>query len=116
MGFNLDARWELGSGKPYTEIFGYDFSFRLPFENPNTSPGTARILYSEPYNGRMPWYHRLDVSVSRDFELGGSTRLETQLGVINAYNRRNIFNFDYGTLQRVDQSPFFPYLSVRMVL
>jgi hypothetical protein len=115
MGFNLDARWELGSGKPYTEIFGYDFSIRLPFENPNTSPGTARILYSEPYNGRMPWYHRLDVSISRDLELKGNSRLETQLGVINAYNRRNIFNFDYGTLQRVDQSPFFPYLSLRMM-
>lgn len=115
-GFDLDARWELGSGKPFTEIFGYDFSIRLPFENPNTSPGTARILYSEPYNGRMPWYHRLDVSVSREYELGDKSRLETQLGVINAYNRRNIFNFDYSTLQRVDQSPFFPYLSLRLIL
>lgn len=115
-GFDLDARWELGSGKPFTEIFGYDFSIRLPFENPNTSPGTPRILYSEPYNGRMPWYHRLDISVSREYELGENSRLETQLGVINAYNRRNIFNFDYSTLQRVDQSPFFPYLSLRMIL
>lgn len=115
-GFHVDARWELGSGKPFTEIFGYDFYFRLPFENPGVDPGQARILYSEPYNGRMPWYHRLDLSVSRDFSPGRSSVIECQLGVINAYNRRNIFNYDYGVLERVDQTPILPYLSLRWVL
>lgn len=113
--FRLNARWEFGSGMPYTEIYGFDFSFRFPDENPNTEPGTARVLFNEPYGERMPWYHRLDVSLSRDIELGGS-KLETQAGVINVYDRRNIFNFDYGTLQRVDQSPFLPYLSLRLVI
>lgn len=112
-GFHFDARWELGSGKPYTEIYGYDFFFRLPFENPGFDPGQARILYSEPYNNRMPWYHRLDFSISRDFSPGGSSVIESQLGVINAYNRRNIFNYDYGVLERVDQTPLLPYLSLR---
>ncbi|MCC5942548.1 MAG: TonB-dependent receptor plug domain-containing protein [Balneolaceae bacterium] len=115
-GFNVDARWELGSGKPYTEIFGYDFFFRFPVENPGFDPGQARILYSEPFNGRMPWYHRLDLSISRDFSLGRSSVIESQLGVINAYNRRNIFNYDYGVLERVDQSPLLPYLSLRWVI
>lgn len=115
-GFNLDARWEFGSGKPYTEIYGYDFFIRLPFENPNNEPGQARILYDEPYNGRMPWYHRLDISLSRDIELGNGTLLETQAGVINVYNRANIFNFDYSVLERVDQSPFLPYVSLRLVM
>lgn len=115
-GFDLDARWELGSGKPYTKIYGYDFYFRLPSENPGFDPGQARILYSKPYTGRMPWYHRLDLSISRNFSPGGSSVIETQLGVINAYNRRNIFNFDYSVLERVDQTPFLPYLSLRWVL
>ncbi|WP_158278614.1 TonB-dependent receptor [Rhodohalobacter mucosus] len=115
-GFNLDTRWEFGSGKPYTEIFGYDFFLRLPFENPKTDPGQARILFSEPYNGRMPTYHRLDVSLSRDIQLKNGLVLETQAGAINLYNRSNIFNFDYSVLQRVDQSPFFPYVSLRLVI
>jgi hypothetical protein len=115
-GFYFDTRWELGSGKPFTEIHGYDFYFRLPFENPGFDPGQARILYSEPYNGRMPWYHRLDISISRDFSLGRSSVLESQLGVINAYNRRNIFNYDYGVLERVDQTPLLPYLSLRWMI
>lgn len=113
-GFNLDTRWEYGSGKPYTKIYGYDFYLRLPFENPIRDTGQARILYSEPYNGRMPSYHRLDVSIGRDFALGGGSVIETQAGAINVYNRSNIFNFDYGVLQRVDQSPFFPYVSLRV--
>ena len=79
-GFNLDTRWEYGSGKPYTKIYGYDFYLRLPFENPNTDTGQARILFSEPYNGRMPSYHRLDVSISRDFRHAGNVLIETQAG------------------------------------
>lgn len=115
-GFNLDARWEFGSGKPYTKIYGYDFFIRLPFENPNSETGQARILFSEPFDGRMPTYHRLDLSLSREFTLGGSSVLETQAGAINVYNRTNIFNFDYGVLQRVNQSPFFPYVSLRLLI
>jgi hypothetical protein len=64
----------------------------------------------------MPWYHRLDVSLSRDISLGGDTVLETQAGVINVYNRANIFNYDYSVLERVDQSPFLPYVSLRLVI
>ena len=34
-------------------------------------------------------------------------------GVINAYNRKNIFYYDVFTTRRIDQLPFAPYLSVR---
>lgn len=113
-GFNLNTSWEFGTGMPYTQIFGFDFSVRVPVENPQTDPGTARILFSEPYSKRLPYYHRLDISLEKNFRVFSGSQLETQLGVINGYDRNNIFNFDLATLQRVDQSPLLPYVSLKL--
>ena len=35
-------------------------------------------------------------------------------GVVNAYDRTNIFYYDIFTTRRVDQLPLAPYLSVRL--
>jgi hypothetical protein len=113
-GFTANARWELGSGKPYTQIFGYDYKINLPFEDPTESPGSRETLYSSPFGGTLPAYHRLDISLGRDFKLAESWALGTQLGVINAYDRRNLFNFDIDTFQRTNQAPLFPYVSVKL--
>ena len=115
-GFTLNAGWEFGTGMPFTQIFGYDFSIRVPDQSPQSTTGTARIIYSEPYNKRLPYYHRLDISMERKFNLLAGSTLETQAGVINAYNRNNIFNFDFSTLQRVDQTPLLPYISLKLNL
>lgn len=108
------ARWEFGTGKPYTQIFGFDMLVQVPFEDPEVDPGTARILYDRPFEARLPYYHRLDVSLNKEFELLNAITVHTSLGAINTYNRANLFNFDYFTLSRVDQTPFFPYLSVKI--
>lgn len=113
-GFTLNGSWEFGSGAPYTQIFGFDFSVRVPIEEPQTDPGTARILFSRPYGERLPVYHRLDLSIERSFHLTSGTTLEAGAGVINTYNRNNIFNFDIQTLQRVDQTPLLPYFSLKL--
>jgi len=112
--FEGNIRWELGSGKPYTRIFGFDMSVRVPMEDVTETPGIPRILFSRPFGERMPYYHRLDVSVNRSFSLSQGWTVKAETGVINAYNRNNIFNFDFNTLQRVDQGPLFPYLSVKI--
>jgi hypothetical protein len=112
--FTASARWEFGSGKPYTQIFGFDMSVQVPFELPEEVRGTARTLYSRPFGERLPVYHRLDVSLKREFQMGGGLSVEAEAGAINLYNRANIFNFDVNTLQRVDQTPLLPYLSVKL--
>lgn len=113
-GFTTLARWEFGTGKPYTQIFGFDMLVQVPFEDPEVDPGTARILFDRPFEARLPYYHRLDVSMNKEFELSKSISLTTSVGAINTYNRSNLFNFDYFTLSRVDQTPFFPYLSAKL--
>ena len=115
-GYTVSASWEFGSGAPYTQIFGYDFSLRVPDQQPQTHPGTARILFSRPYGERLPVYHRLDLSLEKSYRLSSGTSLDVSAGMINVYNRNNIFNFDLGTLQRVDQTPFLPYVSLKLLL
>jgi hypothetical protein len=112
-GFRMLARWEMATGRPYTRVLGYDHYLRIPFQDPLTEPGRARILYSEPYGSRMPVYHRLDVSISREIRFGSGASVEFSAGVINTYDRRNVYSLDLATLTRVDQMPFFPYVSLK---
>lgn len=113
-GFTANVSWEFGSGAPFTKIFGFDYSLRIPIQEPQIDPGTARILYSRPFGERLPTYHRLDISLERSIRFTSGSELELGAGVINLYNRNNIFNFDVATLQRVDQTPLLPYASIKM--
>lgn len=106
--WELSARFSFGSGYPYTQTAGIYENLPLggiagdyPTQN-----GTPGIVYSTPYGGRLPCYHRLDVGAKRRFSLGPRSILEASLGVTNLYNRENIFYFDRLTHQRINQLPF----------
>lgn len=71
------------------------------------------MILDRPFDSRLPVVHRLDVSAERHFELTLG-RLTVQAGVINAYDRRNMFYYDLYTGRRVDQLPFAPYAAVTM--
>ena len=113
-GFNASVRWQYGSGLPFSRALGFDV-FLLPESSPSvtTQPGQARVIYERPFNALLPSYHRLDVSVDRDFDLGWGT-VTTQVGLINAYDRRNLFAYDIFTLERSDQLPVIPTFGLRV--
>jgi hypothetical protein len=112
-GFTANASWRFNSGRPYTRLFALDFALEdLPDQDVVEDRGTAKSLYSEPFDGRLPSFHRLDVSVSRTFDLSARLSLETEVGAINAYDIRNVFYFDINTFEQVDQTPLLPYASV----
>lgn len=111
--FTVNVGWEFGSGKPFTQVYGFDLALNSPSDDPLTDPGIARTLYSRPYNERLPVYHRLDASVNRSFEFSSNFSLEAKIGCINIYDRDNIFYFDLNSLERVDQTPLLPYVSLR---
>ena len=112
--FQTSARWQFGSGLPYTRPLGFDELIRLrPLPDVREVYGTPRVLFEKPYQGRLPTYHRLDVSAERAFRLPGST-LTLQAGVINLYDRTNLFYFDIFNVRRVDQLPLIPNLSVKL--
>ncbi|MEM6784038.1 MAG: TonB-dependent receptor [Bacteroidota bacterium] len=114
--FEASVRWQYGSGLPFTRPFGFDsFVPFFPLPDVTETFGIPRVLYREPFNGRLPAYHRLDVSVSRTFEVGPGD-LSVQVGAINVYDRANLFYFDIFTVRRVDQLPLLPFLGLKYEL
>ena len=113
-GFDISARWQMGSGLPYSRALGFDV-YIPPTGNPDVmnEAGEPRVIYERPYNGLLPDYHRLDVSVERDFDVGPAT-ISAQVGLINAYDRQNLFAYDIFTLRRVDQLPLIPTFGLKV--
>ncbi|MEP0548931.1 MAG: TonB-dependent receptor [Rhodothermales bacterium] len=112
-GFDLSARWQFGSGLPFSSPLGFDvFVLMDGVFDPYSENGTPRVVYDRPFNAELPTYHRLDVSVERTFELNRLS-LTAQAGLINAYDRRNLFAYDVFTLQRVDQLPVVPTFGLK---
>jgi len=114
-GFNFNVRWQFGTGLPFNESLGFDRWVMLDsLVNVVEVPGEERVLYGRPYTGRLPTYHRLDLSLDREFRIGPTTFLTVQTGVLNAYDRRNLFYLDLFTLRRVDQLPLIPTLGLKL--
>lgn len=114
--WEFGARWNFGSGFPFTLTQGfyssYDFSDGVGTDVLTGNPDLG-IVYSDVRNGgRLPYYHRLDVSVKRIFRFSKYTNLEISASCTNAYDRNNIFYFDRVRYTRVDQLPFMPALSM----
>lgn len=114
-GFNLNIRMQFGSGLPFNESLGFDRYILLDsLINVTENPGEERVLYGRPYTGRLPTYHRLDVSLDREFEMSDRAAATIQLGLINAYDRPNLFYLDLFTLRRVDQLPLIPTVGIKV--
>lgn len=113
-GFDLSARWELGSGLPFSRALGFDgFVLIDDAVDVRTAPATRRVVYERPYNAVLPAYHRLDVSVERTMTVG-RTGITAMGSLINVYDRRNLFYLDLFTLHRVDQLPFVPSVGLKV--
>lgn len=109
--WEFNARWNMGSGFPFTQTLGfyeqYDFSNGTGTDLQNTN-GEIGIIYDDLNGGRLPYYHRLDFTLKREFVLSVNSILEANIGVTNAYNRPNIFYFDRVNFERVNQLPMMP--------
>jgi hypothetical protein len=100
-GMEVGARWNFGSGLPYTRPVAQHFAF---VHDPHTGLLDRRENDEAPLTAvvgprnveRYPSYHRLDLTVRRPFVRGWGT-YTPYLQVLNAYNRRNVlfYFFDY---------------------
>jgi len=111
LNWEFNARWNFGSGFPFTKTAGfYEY---LNFDNglstdPFSENGDLGIIYGNLNEGRLPAYHRLDLSIKRTWPVGNNGMLEATFSAINVYDRANIFYIDRVRNQRVDQLPFLP--------
>lgn len=117
--YRLSNRWSVAgvfnyaTGQAYTEPLGRTQLVSVPWGN------SARDLFTvgKLNASRLPGYHRLDLSFSREgrfFNLGDA---EWQIQIINVYSRRNIwfynYDFDENPVERRDIPllPIIPSLS-----
>jgi hypothetical protein len=115
--WQFDARWNMGSGFPFTKTQGFyeylDFTGGLNVD-PTTDAGFLGILYGPLNEGRLPYYHRLDLSLRKTVAVGKNSNLELTGSVINVYSRKNVFYVDRVTGKRVDQLPVLPALGATL--
>lgn len=120
-----DSKWEfssrftLGSGFPFTQTQGFIPKYDLGQNGAQTDYTTQNgqlgiILASQVNGGRLPYYHRLDLSVKRRFVINNRILFELNSSIINGYNRQNIFYFERVRYVPVYQLPIIPTLGISM--
>lgn len=114
--WSIKARWNIGSGFPFTQTNGVYEDFDLltgGFNIDFTANSELNAWYADYNEARLPWYHRLDISINRKFEFSHRQKLECTLGIINVYDRHNMFYINRISYERIDQYPFLPNLTLK---
>jgi len=107
LNWEFNTRWNLASGFPFTQTQGF-YEGWDGNGSYTTNNGTVEIEFAELNEGRLPYYHRLDINIKRKFSIGKNSILEANLGATNAYNRDNLFFVDRVTADKVYQLPMMP--------
>jgi hypothetical protein len=116
---DLSARWNFGSGFPFTQTQGFYES--LPFKDGaltdiTKTNGELGVIYAGQNLGRLPYYHRFDISATKTIKVkqnnGNKNTMQIIFSCTNVYNRKNIFYFDRIKHIRVNQLPILPSLAV----
>jgi hypothetical protein len=117
MDWEISARWNFGSGFPFTQTQGYYEKINFDegiYTDYTTTNGELGILYADLNAGRLPTYHRLDLDLKKRFHFSEHTVLEVNASVVNLYNRKNIFYIDRITNEKVYQLPIMPSLGLSL--
>ncbi|MFH0735646.1 MAG: TonB-dependent receptor [bacterium] len=115
-GWLANANWAFKSGMPYTPISGfYDRLIVDPWGNYSSIGFLPSIYWGDKNSQRLPVYHRLDLSVTKKFDLGFAN-ISIGASVINVYNRNNIYYFDTKTGKRVNMIPVLPSVFAKVDL
>lgn len=118
LNWEFNARWNMGSGFPLTPTQGFyqkfNFSDGIYTDYTTANSDQVGIYYGELNSQRLPFYHRMDISLKRTFYLGQNSELDLNFGITNLYNRENIFYFDRVTFSRVNQLPILPNFGLNL--
>ena len=114
--WDLSFRWNYGSGFPFTKTQAY--YEQINFTNGtnsdiNTINGDLGILYGDLNSGRLPDYHRLDISLKKRYNFSQNRFVEWNLGVTNLYDRDNIFYYNRVDAVRINQLPIMPSFGIK---
>jgi hypothetical protein len=112
--WEVNARWNFGTGFPLTPTQGFyqQINMNNYMGNYTTQNGTLGQQAGDLFSQRLPYYHRLDISVRYKYTWSKNAILELTAGATNVYNRANIFYFDRITYQRINQLPIMPTVNM----
>jgi hypothetical protein len=109
--WEINARWNYGSGFPFTLTQGFyglhTFQGGI-YSDYTTQNEDLGILYADLNTGRLSTYHRLDFGLKKTFTLTRHSRIEANFSVTNIYDRENIFYTDRITGEKIYQLPILP--------
>ncbi|MFM2225973.1 MAG: hypothetical protein RJA07_2175 [Bacteroidota bacterium] len=112
LNWEFGTRYNFGSGFPFTLTQGfYEQQYFLEGLTSNyvSGQGQLGVLYDKKLNGgRLPNYHRVDVSLKRKFFVGKNGVLEMNASISNTLNRPNMFYYDRINQRRINQLPILP--------
>ena len=113
--WETNFRWNFGSPFPFTRTQGFYEQLLLTDgvgTNVVQQNGNLGIHYDDLNKGRLSYYHRLDLSLKRTFEIAKNAKLDATFSVTNVYDRDNIFYLNRVTSEKVYQLPILPSLGV----
>jgi hypothetical protein len=118
-GWEFGFRWTLGSGFPFTQTQGYfeklDFFENGAQTDLATQNGQLGLILADELNGgRLPYYHRMDLSAKRRWLIKNAWLLELNFSLVNTYDRQNIFYFDRVRFTPIYQLPILPSLGLTL--
>jgi hypothetical protein len=110
--YELNIRWNLGSGLPFTPTAGYyqgeNFSEGVTTNYVTNNPSAITTLLGTFNSQRLPYYHRLDITFKKQFNFKNKDVLEIIASITNVYNRNNIFYVNRITSEKIYQFPILP--------
>lgn len=108
----FSVRWNLGSGLPYTPTAGFyeeiNFNGGVTTDYTTENANNVSTLLGGFNSKRLPAYHRLDITIKKQFKFKNDTEMELIGSVTNAYNQPNIFYVNRVTSEEIYQFPILP--------
>ncbi|MEN9700005.1 MAG: hypothetical protein RLZZ301_1203 [Bacteroidota bacterium] len=112
----LNVRWNLGSGLPFTPTAGYyqqeNFSNGVTTDYVTNNPSNISTMLGAFNSQRLPYYHRLDITLKHSIVTKNKNNLELVAGITNVYNRKNIFYVNRVTSAIIYQFPILPSFGI----
>jgi hypothetical protein len=114
--WELNMRWNLGSGLPFTPNAGNyqseTFQNGVTTNYVTNNPASVTTLLGSFNSQRLPTYHRLDITFKKQVHFKNKTTMELIASVTNVYNRNNVFYVNRVTGKQIDQFPILPSFGV----
>ena len=112
--WQADVRWNFGTGFPFTQTQAFipNLGWGNISDDFLQNNEELYVWLAELNLGRLPAYHRLDLSVKKKFFIGERHIIELSVSATNVYNYFNIFYVDRLTSQIIYQLPFLYSIGV----